>query len=140
MEGPGGEPISLAGGVWEGRPALVSAPLSQPGIYSLQGTGLVRPKKFAVTLETEESGLQRDVPPVVMEKLGLSSLPIFHEEQSIRRALQPAARRSVELWRLAILGALALLFLESWLTRRQAQPALASSAAAAPDSGVRQHL
>jgi len=46
---------------------------------------------------------------------------IFHSPEQIAAHLDPARRQSVELWKWLLVGALAFLFLESFITRREAQ-------------------
>jgi hypothetical protein len=118
-EGPSGRPFPLTPGVWEGRQALVSDPLQEPGAYVLrQGSQVVR---YAVATAPEESELTPVSDPTRQACLGEVAYQLFQDPEQIQQALGAAKRRSVELWRWCLGSCLGLMFLETFITRREAK-------------------
>jgi hypothetical protein len=48
---------------------------------------------------------------------------VFHSPEQVAGNLDPARRQSVELWKGLLAGAIVLMFVEGWLTRREARTA-----------------
>lgn len=117
-EDSAGKPLKLSVGAWEGRDAVLSDPLLEPGTYVLHDPNEPAPIRCSVAPAASESMLEpiadRDISAV------LPSAGIFHSAGEIAKHLDPARRQSVELWKLLLAGAMALLFCESWLARREA--------------------
>ena len=118
LEGPDGATIPVATSDWEGRRAVVSAAALMLGGYVLRVAG-APPARFAFASDPAESALD----PLSPSALGvLAPLPIarFTMPDTIAAAFASDGRRAVELWRWLVAAAVALLFVESLLTRRQA--------------------
>jgi hypothetical protein len=131
-EGPRGAFVALERGGWEGRSAFVSSFLTDGGIYRVyEGTRNV-PTYYVVALDPAESTF---VPLAVEDReqvlAGLDGLVLSGADE-LRRVLDPAARRDVEVWPALVLMALALLFGETLLTRRQAAVEGRAAARATP--------
>jgi hypothetical protein len=117
--GPAGVEQPLSDGSWEGRRALLSAPVVEPGGYTLRVPG--NPTiSFAVAPQPAESRLD----PVADEDLAdaLRGHPVsrFGDPTVVAAAFATDAKRTVELWRFLVLGCVLLLLTETLLTRRQA--------------------
>jgi Aerotolerance regulator N-terminal len=113
---PAGAPLALEWGVFEGRGALVSPRLDAPGVYGVRfknGTLL----RYAVACDPAESALDSLKEADVADALEGSAV-LLRRPESVRPALEPGRRHSVELWRWLVAGALGLLFLEAWLAKR----------------------
>jgi hypothetical protein len=117
-EDASGKPLKLTLGAWEGRDAVVSEPLMEPGVYVLHDPNQPKPVQFAVAAATAESALaalsDRD-----MARNFEGGLSIFHAPEQVAASLDPAQRLSVELWKWFLAAALGLMFVEAWLTRRE---------------------
>lgn len=118
-EDPHGNPLKLTLGAWEGRDAIVSEPLLEPGVYTLRPTGTENPIRFAVAVSPAESALAA-VNDREMAQALAGELRVFHSPEQVTENLDPARRASVELWRWLLLGGALLMFVEAWLTRREA--------------------
>ena len=118
-EDAGGKTLKLTLGAWEGRDAVLSEPLMEPGVYLLHDTNAPGPIRYAVAPAPAESTLQpvsdREVSTIVP-----AGAWIFHSPEEVVQHLDPARRHSVELWKWFLVGAVALVFVEGWLTRREA--------------------
>lgn len=115
--GPQGDSLPLHAGAWEGRPALISPPLTEPGGYTVQlGPQTLR---YAVASDPEESRLIPLAPDLVAGCLGEVQSFALQTPEAVTRALSTATRQSVEIWRWLVIACLLLLFAETWLTRRQ---------------------
>ncbi len=113
---PNGKPLNLTSGAWEGREAVLSKPLLEPGTYSLQDPVQTTPVRFAVALNPAESALM----PITDREISQvfdGQVQIFHSAEQIVQNLDPARRQSVELWKWLLLGAVGLMFVEGWLSR-----------------------
>lgn len=119
-----GKPLKLSLGAWEGRDAILSEPLSEPGFYSLRDPKELKPIKFAVALAPAESALvpfsDREISQTMEGNVNL-----FHSPEQIAQSLDPQRRQSVELWKWFIAVAVLLIFLEGWMTRREAARSVA---------------
>ncbi len=119
-EDPSGKPLKLNLGAWEGREAVVSEPLFEPGIYSLRDQNEPVPVHWAVAVSPAESALipisEREVGQCFESKPG-----IFHSPEQIAANLDPGRRQSVELWKWLLALAVGLVFLETLMTRREAR-------------------
>jgi|GEM_PF-1907947 len=118
-EGPSGKPMKLTPGSWEGRAAVLSEPLMEPGVYLLHDPQQPGPIRYAVSVAPAESALL----PVTDRQMALAldgGMSLFHDPGQIAANLDPARRRSVELWKWCLFGALLLMFVEGSMTRRQA--------------------
>jgi hypothetical protein len=117
-----GQPLNLALGAWEGRDAILSEPLMEPGLYQLHYPRDAQPIHFAVALAPAESALQ----PIKDREIAQAfdgAVTILHSPEQVAANLDPARRQSVELWKGLLAGAIALMFVEGWLTRREARTA-----------------
>jgi hypothetical protein len=128
-EGPDNARYPLKPGAWEGRHALVSEPALSAGVYKVVDPGRDRPVHYAVALDPEASALA----PLSEEDrrvllAGLNSYSIRNVGE-LHQAVDPAVRRPVELWPWLVAASILLLFLETWITRRQS---LREERAAAP--------
>jgi hypothetical protein len=109
--------VPLSTGVWEGRPALISEPLLEPGPYSLrQGNQVFR---YAVSVAPAESELTPLPEAALRSCLGELAAHHFTQAEQVTKALGSSKRSSVELWRWCLGGCLGMLFLETFLTRRE---------------------
>jgi len=121
-EDPSGKPLKLTLASWEGRDAVVSEPLMEPGVYVLHDPNQPKPIYYAVAVSPAESALapisDREVARHFEEGLSL-----IHTPEQAAESLFPARRLSVELWKWFLLAALGLMFGEAWLTRRETAPA-----------------
>jgi hypothetical protein len=131
-EGPDGKPVALAPSAWEGHPALLSAALTRPGAYALRPAGAAKPIWFEVGTAPAESRLA----PIGVEDLAscLRELPrhAVSDPRRVHELFTEAGNRTWELWRGFALAALALLLVESLLTRRAVLGERAASSASQP--------
>lgn len=128
--GPDGLRHPLEQDDWEGRPALVSPPLSVPGLWTLSGVNAGA--RFATTLPAEESRLAPASPAQVATALGGIAHVRFATPAAVARSLDDGGRLVVEGWPWLVCLALALLLAEGWWTRRIAQQETAGPADAPP--------
>lgn len=128
-EDPQGKPLKLTLGAWEGRNAVLSDPLMEPGVYLLRDPLQPNPIRYAVALAPAESALL-PISDRQMAQTLQSGLSLFHNPDQIAANLDPARRQSVELWKWCLAAALLLMFVEGWLARREAGAQSASSAPA----------
>jgi len=116
-EDPAGQPLKLTLGSWEGRDAILSEPLMEPGVYLLRDPRVPTPIRYAVSCAPGESALapmaDREMSQVLEDCLSL-----LHTPEQIAERLDPARRMSVELWKWCLAAAVGLLFIEAWLTGR----------------------
>jgi hypothetical protein len=119
-EDPQGKPVRVGIGSWEGRNALVSEPLMMPGLYTIHDPKEPQPIRFAVSVDPAESTLapvsDREINDAFNGRAAL-----FHSPDQIAQQLDPTRRQSVELWKWLVLAAVVLLFVEGYLTRREAR-------------------
>jgi len=118
-EDASGKPLKLTLGAWEGRDAVISEPLMEPGVFVLHDPTEPKPIYYAVAVSAAESAL---APVNDREMAGNfeGGLSIFHTPEQVAASLDPARRLSVELWKWFLAAALGLMFVEAWLTRREA--------------------
>jgi hypothetical protein len=118
-EDPSGKPIKLTLGSWEGRAAVLSEPLMEPGVYLLHDPQQPGPIRYAVSVAPTESALM----PVTDREVAQAfegGFSLFHDPAQIAANLDPARRQSLELWKWCLFAALGLMFVEGWMTRREA--------------------
>ncbi len=116
-----GQPLNLTLGAWEGRDAILSEPLMEPGLYQLHYPRDAQPIHYAVALAPAESALQ----PITDREITRAfdgAVTLFHSPEQVAANLDPARRQSTELWKGLLAGAIGLMFVEGWLTRREARP------------------
>jgi hypothetical protein len=116
-----GKPFKLTLGAWEGRDALLSEPLMEPGVYLVRDQNETAPIRYAVALSPAESSLQ----PITDREVSQffeTGLSLLHSPEQVAANLDPARRQSVELWKWCLIAALLLMFTEAWMTRREAKP------------------
>ncbi|HWH72357.1 MAG TPA: hypothetical protein VNT26_23550, partial [Candidatus Sulfotelmatobacter sp.] len=123
-EAPDGTPLKLSLGAWEGRNAILSEPLMETGVYTLREPKELSPIRYAVSLAPAESALL-PVSDREMSQAFDGNLNLFHSPESVAENLDPARRHSVELWKWFLFGAVLLMFLEGWMTRRECATAAA---------------
>jgi hypothetical protein len=114
-----GKALKLSLGAWEGRDAVLSDPLMEPGIYILRDPTDPGPIRYAVAPAPAESTLE-PIPDREASTLLPGNSAIFHSPEAVAQHLDPARRQSVELWKWFLLGAVGLFFVEGWLARREA--------------------
>lgn len=118
-EDPAGRPFALNPGVWEGRQALISDPLLAAGVYTLRDDPPTPPVRYAVRLAGAESELRPHAARDVAAAFGETPVHAFRAPDDVARALDPAHRRSVELWRWLVILGVGMLFLETWLAQSE---------------------
>lgn len=129
-EGPDGLALPLDSGAWEGRRALLSAPLVQPGTYQVRVGTPPSVIRYAVGLGAEESALLPLNPTEVRDALGDLTLHRVERPARVAPLFAQGGTTSFELARWLIIACLTLLFIETILTRRM----IAGERAAATDS------
>lgn len=118
-ENPVGEPFPLTPGRWEHQTALISDPLLQSGGYRVRDSAGRHVIYYAVGLSHEESQLQ-PLPDSDIDKALAGVGPRWlRDPKAVTATLGPSERQSLEIWRWLILSAVGLLFLETWMVRRQ---------------------
>jgi len=115
-----GQPLILTVGAWEGRDAILSEPLMEPGLYQLHYPRDAQSIHYAVALAPAESALQPIKDREITQAFD-GAVSIFHSPEQVAANLDPARRQSVELWKGLLAGAIGLMFVEGWLTRREAR-------------------
>jgi len=120
-EDPRGRPLKLEVGAWEGREAIVSDPLMEPGLYALKDPRESLPIRFAVSPDPAESGMSLMTERDMLQAFD-SGASVIHDSETVAENLDPNRRQSVELWKWLVLGAVGLMLLEAWMTRRETVP------------------
>jgi hypothetical protein len=129
-EGPDGLALPLDSGAWEGRRALLSAPLVQPGTYQVRVGTPPSVIRYAVALGAEESALLPLERREITAALGDLTLHRVERPARVAALFAQGGNTSFELARWLIIACLALLFVETILTRRM----IAGERAAASES------
>jgi len=129
-EGPDGLVLPLDSGAWEGRRALLSMPLVQPGTYQVRVGTPPSVIRYAVALGAEESALLPLNPTEVSDALGDLKLHRVERPARVAPLFAQGGTTSFELARWLVIACLTLLFIETILTRRM----IAGERAAATDS------
>ena len=117
-----GQPLNLALGAWEGRDAILSEPLMEPGLYQLHYPRDAQAIHFAVAPAPAESALQ----PIKDRDIAHAfdgAVSVLHSPEQVAANLDPAHLQSVELWKGLLAAAILLMFVEGGLTRREARAA-----------------
>ncbi len=131
LEDPEGASLALAQSMYDGHPALVSQPALRSGGYTLRTTtGSVR---FAIAADPGESPLEPVREETIADALRGTPLVRLDSDEAVADAFTTDRRGSVELWRWLIAASVALLFVETLLTRRQ----ILAERAVPQDSGGR---
>jgi len=123
-----GKPLTLTLGAWEGRDAILSDPLMDPGVYLLRDPNEPSPIRYAVSIQASESTLQPITDREVSQFFD-RGLTILHSPEQVASNLDPSRRQSVELWKWLLASALLLMFVEAGLTRREANLAAGKAGA-----------
>jgi hypothetical protein len=110
--------VKVSLGAWEGRDAIVSEPLLEPGIYELRDQQEPNPIHYAVALGPAESSLKSIRKQDMKKALGGSGA-FFASPEEVAAHLDPTRRRNVELWKWFLAAAVGLMFVEAWLPRRE---------------------
>ena len=118
---PAGRLLPLTPGGWEGRDAFLSAPLREPGVYTVQDGASPGPRRFAVA---PAPGAERLAPLTDRDLASVlePGTPVFRRPGEVTAGLAAARGSGRELWPVLLALAIGLLFLETWLTRRAAGP------------------
>lgn len=128
---PASEAIPMTAGRWEGKPVYLSEPLAKAGIYLLtergDGEGATKldggaaaPARYVVAHDPRESRLE-PLPEGERTRILAGTRPVWlTRTAAVRRALDASARQGVEIWYYLLAASVGCLFLESYLTRRQA--------------------
>ncbi len=117
-EDPSGKPLPLSMGGWEGRDAILSAPLNEPGVYLLRDPRITKPVRFTVAPSPGESSLE----PLGDKDLAQAfepAPPVLRNPGQVTEKLASARRQNTELWKWLLAAAAGLMFLEAWMTRRE---------------------
>lgn len=117
-EGPDNLAVALDSGAWEGRRALLSAPLVQPGAYQVRVGTPPSVVRYAVALGSEESALLPLDTTEVRNALGDLTLHRVERPARVAPLFAQGGTTSFELSRWLVIACLALLFIETILTRR----------------------
>ena len=124
-EDPSGKGLPLSLGGWEGREAILSEALTQPGIYLLRDPQIARPIRFAVTPSPDEGTLEPASERQMGEVLDPDT-PILRRVEQVSEKLAASGRQSTEIWKWLVAGAILFIFVETWMTRREAAGAFSS--------------
>ena len=116
---PDGTPVVLAPDTWEGRQVFASPPVSARGVYTVHDDE--RTLHFTVGVEARESALELATEREIDEALGEIPRLDLRSGEDIATTFTGTAAGDLELWRYLIIGCLGLLFVETWLTRRQSR-------------------
>lgn len=117
-EAPDGLALPLDSGAWEGRRALLSAPLVQPGTYQVRVGTPPSVIRYAVALGAEESALQPLDLAEVRDAFGDLVLHRVERPARVAPLFAQGGTTSFELARWLVIACLVLLFIETILTRR----------------------
>ena len=117
-EDPSGKPLTLALGGWEGRDAILSDPLNRPGIYLLRDPRIPKPFRFVVAPSPGESNLE-PVSDREMAQAVESATPILRRVEQVTEHLDSSRRQNTEIWKWLLAAAITLIFVETWMTRRE---------------------
>ena len=131
--GPDGKPVEVSTGVWDGRRAVVSAPLLLPGAYELRLGSPPTVVRYAVAAAASESRLEPLSETTVKDCLSGLTVHRAATPERVGQLFVAAQSGSIELARWLIAACAALLFLETWLTRRQVGAERSAAAARGPE-------
>jgi hypothetical protein len=116
LTGPDGTPIEMPVVKKDERGVVETAPLYQPGLYTLQPPG-GPPIHYVVNADRRESDLARLSDTEIAEFAKVHAVPVVHTAAEYRE-MEHRQRFGQELWKWALLGLLALIFLELFLERK----------------------
>ena len=116
LTGPDGTSIEMPVVKKDERGVVETAPLYQPGLYTLQPPG-GQPIHYVVNADRRESDLARLSDTEIAEFAKVHSVAVVHTAAEFRDMVH-RQRFGQELWKWALLGLLALIFLELILQRK----------------------
>jgi hypothetical protein len=116
LTGPDGTPVEIPVVKKDERGVVETAPLYQPGLYTLQPPG-GQPIHYVVNADRRESDLARLNDTEITEFAKVHAVPVVHSAAEFRE-LEHRQRFGQELWKWALLALLALIFLELILQRK----------------------
>jgi hypothetical protein len=116
LTGPDGTPVEIPVVKKDERGVVETAPLYQPGLYTLQPPG-GPPIHYVVNADRRESDLARLSDTEIAEFAKVHAVPVVHTAAEFRE-MEHRQRFGQELWKWALLGLLVLIFLELFLERK----------------------
>ncbi len=116
LTGPDGTSVEMPVVKKDERGVVETAPLYQPGLYTLQPPG-GQPIHYVVNADRRESDLARLNDTEIAEFAKVHSVSVVHTAAEFRET-EHRQRFGVELWKWALLGLLVLIFLELILQRK----------------------
>ena len=116
LTGPDGTSLEMPVVKKDERGVVETAPLYQPGLYTLQPPG-AQPIHYVVNADRRESDLARLNDTEIAEFAKVHSVAVVHTAAEFRE-MEHRQRFGEELWKWALLGLLALIFLELFLQRK----------------------
>jgi hypothetical protein len=115
LTGPDGAPVEMPVVKKDERGVVETAPLYQPGLYTLQPPG-GQPIHYVVNADRRESDLARLADAEIAEFTKAHSVVVVHSSAEFREN-EHRQRFGEELWKWALVALLALIFLELILQR-----------------------
>jgi hypothetical protein len=116
LTGPGGTSVEMPVVKKEERGVVETAPLYEPGLYTLLPPG-GQPVHYVVNVDRRESDLGRLSDTEIAEFAKAHSVAVVHTAAEFRD-MEHRQRFGRELWKSALLGLLGLIFLELFLERK----------------------
>ena len=116
LTGPDGTSVEMPVVKKDERGVVETAPLYQPGLYTLQPPG-AQPIHYVVNADRRESDLARLNDTEIAEFAKVHDVPVVHTAAEFRE-MEHRHRFGQELWKWALLGLLVLIFLELFLERK----------------------
>ncbi len=116
LTGPDGTSVEMPVVKKDERGVVETAPLYQPGLYTLQPPG-GQPIHYVVNTDRRESDLARLADTEIAEFAKVHSVAVVHTAAEFRET-EHRQRFGQELWKWALLGLLVLIFLELFLERK----------------------
>ncbi len=116
LTGPDGTSLEMPVVKKDERGVVETAPLYQPGLYTLQPPG-GQPIHYVVNADRRESDLARLADTEIAEFAKLHSVAVVHSSAEFRE-IEHRQRFGEELWKWALLALLAFIFLELILERK----------------------
>jgi len=118
-DGPEGTTVPLTATGWEGRPALVSGPLLNPGLWQVRASD--QTSTYAVTVPASEGALQPIPPAQVASALAGADLRLATTPEQVTDLAGPGGSATRDLWPLLLAVAVLAFLAESgvlWWARR----------------------
>ena len=116
LTGPDGTSVEMPVVKKDERGVVETAPLYQPGLYTLQPPG-GQPIHYVVNADRRESDLARLADTEIAEFAKAHSVAVVHSSAEFRE-IEHRQRFGEELWKWALLALLAFIFLELILERK----------------------